>query len=177
MANINDFKSRLAGGGARANQFRVILPPPVGQVTAAINTEQFAFLCRSASLPGQTLAEIAIPFRGRTLYVAGERTFETWTTSVFNDTDFGIRREIERWMNGINDLVNNTGATNPADYRVDMIVQQLDRDDTILHQYVLEGCYPQALGAIELAYDTNDAIEQFDITWRYDTFRVTGINL
>ena len=59
MANINDFKSRLAGGGARANQFRVILPPPVGQVTAAINTEQFAFLCRSASLPGQTLAEIA----------------------------------------------------------------------------------------------------------------------
>ena len=76
MANINDFKSRLAGGGARANQFRVILPPPVGQVTAFINTEQFAFLCRSASLPGQTLAEIAIPFRGRTLYVAGERTFE-----------------------------------------------------------------------------------------------------
>ena len=104
MANINDFKSRLAGGGARANQFRVILPPPVGQVTAAINTEQFAFLCRSASLPGQTLAEIAIPFRGRTLYVAGERTFDTWTTSVFNDTDFGVRREVERWMNGINDL-------------------------------------------------------------------------
>ena len=116
MANINDFKSRLAGGGARANQFRVILPPPVGQVTAAINTEQFAFLCRSASLPGQTLAEIAIPFRGRQLYVAGERTFEVWTTTVFNDTDFGVRREVERWMNGINDLVNNTGATNPADY-------------------------------------------------------------
>ena len=104
MANINDFKSRLAGGGARANQFRVILPPPVGQVTAAINTEQFAFLCRSASLPGQTLAEIAIPFRGRQLYVAGERTFEVWTTTVFNDTDFGVRREVERWMNGINDL-------------------------------------------------------------------------
>ena len=128
-------------------------------------------------MPGQTLAEIAIPFRGRQLYVAGERTFDVWTTSVFNDTDFGVRREVERWMNGINDLVNNTGATNPADYRVDMIVQQLDRDDTILHQYVLEGCYPQSLGAIELAYDTNDTIEQFDIIWRYDTFRVTGINL
>ena len=46
MANINDFKSRLAGGGARANQFRVILPPPVGQVTAAINTEQFEITWR-----------------------------------------------------------------------------------------------------------------------------------
>ena len=96
---------------------------------------------------------------------------------VFNDTDFAIRREMERWMNGINDTVNNTGATNPADYRVDMIIQQLDRDDTVLHQYTLEGCFPRAIGAIELAYDTNDTIEQFDITWRYDTFRVTGINL
>ena len=58
-----------------------------------------------------------------------------------------------------------------------MIVQQLDRDDTVLHQYTLEGCFPQALGAIELAYDTNDSIEEFEITWRYDTFRVSGINL
>ncbi len=177
MPNINDFKSRLAGGGARANQFRVILPPPLGNVTAAVNTEQFSFMCKAASLPGQALTEIGVPFRGRTLYIAGEREFEVWTTTVFNDTDFAIRREIERWMNGINDTVNNTGATNPADYRVDMIIQQLDRDDTVLHQYTLEGCFPQTLGAIELAYDTNDSIEEFEITWRYDTFRVSGINL
>ena len=65
MANINDFKARLAGGGARANQFRVILPPPVGVVTAGINTEQFSFLCKATSLPGQELTEIAVPFRGR----------------------------------------------------------------------------------------------------------------
>ena len=76
------------------------------------------------------------------MYLAGERTFETWATTVLNDTDFSIRREVERWMNGINDTVNNTGATNPVDYRVDMIVQQLDRDDTVLHQYTLEGCWP-----------------------------------
>ena len=60
MANINDFKARLAGGGARANQFRVILPPPVGAVTAAINTEQFSFLCKAASLPGQTIGETEV---------------------------------------------------------------------------------------------------------------------
>ena len=176
MANINDFKSRLAGGGARANQFRVILPPPVGQVTAAINTEQFAFLCRSASLPGQTLAEIAIPFRGRQLYVAGERTFEVWTTSVFNDTDFGVRREVERWMNGINDLVNNTGATNPADYRVDMIVQQLDRDDTILKTYILRNCFPTTIGEITLETANQDAIETFDVTWKYQHLEASGVN-
>jgi hypothetical protein len=175
MANINDFKARLAGGGARANQFRVILTPPAG-VAAAINPENFSFLCRAASLPGQTIGEVTVPFRGRTLYVAGEREFEAWTSTVLNDTDFAIRREIERWMNGINETVQNTGATNPSDYRTEMLIQQLDRDDTILHQYILQGCWPQSLGAIELSYDTNDAIEEFEITWRYDTFTVSGIN-
>ena len=105
MANINDFKSRLAGGGARANQFRVILPPPVGVVTAGINTEQFSFLCKATSLPGQELTEIAVPFRGRNLYVAGEREFAEWTTMVFNDTDFAIRRDFKV----VADETNNTG--------------------------------------------------------------------
>ena len=176
MANINDFKARLAGGGARANQFRVILPPPVGVVTAAINTEQFSFLCKATSLPGQELTEIAVPFRGRNLYVAGEREFAEWTTTVFNDTDFSIRREMERWLNGINDTVNNTGATNPADYRVDMIVQQLDRDDTVLKSYILRNCNPTATDDIALSYETANAIEEFTVTWRYSHFEASGVN-
>ena len=176
MANIDDFKANLIGGGSRANQFRVTVTPPPG-IAIGLDVRRASFLVSASQIPASTLGEIAVPFRGRNLYVAGEREFAEWTTMVFNDTDFAIRREMERWMNGINDTVNNTGATNPADYRVDMIIQQLDRDDTVLHQYTLEGCFPRAIGAIELAYDTNDAIEEFEITWRYDTFRVSGINL
>lgn len=175
MASINDFKARLQGGGARANQFQVIVTAPTG-VAAAINPIEFTFMCRAASLPGQTIGEIAVPFRGRQLYVAGEREFESWTTTVLNDTDFSIRREMERWMNGINETVQNTGAVNPSDYRTDVRVVQLDRDDFPLHSYKLEGCWPQSLGAIELSYDANDAIEEFEITWRYDAFTVLSIN-
>ena len=176
MANINDFKARLAGGGARANQFRVILPPPVGAVTAAINTEQFSFLCKAASLPGQTIGETEVKFRGRNLYLAGERTFETWATTVLNDTDFSIRREVERWMNGINDTVNNTGATNPVDYRVDMIVQQLDRDDTVLKSYIFRSAYPLTVGTIELTNAEATEIETFEVTWRYQHFEPSGVS-
>ena len=82
-------------------------------------------------------------FRGRQLFLAGDRTFETWTTTVLNDTDFAIRNGMERWMNGINDLDTNTGVTNVTDYTVDMVVQQLDRDDTVLKQYTLTSCWPQ----------------------------------
>ena len=170
MANINDFKARLAGGGARANQFRVILPPPVGVVTAAINTEQFSFLCKATSLPGQELTEIAVPFRGRNLYVAGEREFAEWTTPVFNDTDFSIRREMERWLNGINNMSDNEGLVNPADYQVDAFVDQLDRNGNLIKSYTFRGMFPTTLDDIGLDYATNNAVESFTATHRYQYF-------
>jgi len=104
------------------------------------------------------------------LYLAGDRTFETWSTTVFNDTDFMIRNALERWMNGINDLANATGLSNVRDYTADMIVEQLNRDDQVIKTYVLRNCWPTAIAAIELNMDTVSEIETFDITWRYTTF-------
>ena len=105
MPNINDFKAKLRGGGARANQFRVTMPFP-GYAAVGGETENMSFLCTSTTLPGMTVAEVAIPFRGRELYVAGDRTFATWTTTILNDTNFLIRNAYERWLNGINKCVN-----------------------------------------------------------------------
>ena len=61
MPNINDFKSRLAGGGARANQFKVTMPFP-GYAAVGGETSDLAFLCTSTSIPGQNLGTIAVPF-------------------------------------------------------------------------------------------------------------------
>ena len=95
MPNINDFKSKLKGGGARANQFRVVMPFP-GFAQLGGETETMSFLCHSTSLPGMTIAEVPVPFRGRELYVAGDRTFATWATTILNDNDFKIRRPSEK---------------------------------------------------------------------------------
>lgn len=169
MATIDQFKAQLIGGGARANQFRVILNTPSGIATGLIAANA-QFMIRSAALPGQTITEIPIQFRGRQLYLAGDREFETWTTTVLNDTDFAIRNGIERWMNGINDLQTNTGVTNVTEYTADMVVQQLDRDDAVLKQYVLTSCWPTAISAIDLNMDTASEVETFEITWRYTSF-------
>ena len=169
MATIDQFKAQLIGGGARANQFRVILNTPSGIATGLIAANA-QFMIRSASLPGQTIAEIPIQFRGRQLYLAGDREFETWTTTVLNDTDFNVRNGMERWMNGINNLQTNTGVTNVTEYTADMVVQQLDRDDAILKQYTLTSCWPTAISAIDLNMDTASEIETFEITWRYTSF-------
>ena len=169
MANINDFKSRLKGGGARANQFKVTLPFP-GYASVGGETSDMAFLCTATSTPASTVTETPIAFRGRTLYVAGDRTFDVWTTSVLNDTDFKIYRACERWLNGINNMTDNEGLTNPSDYQVDAFVDHLDRNGTTLKSWTFRGLFPTALPGIALSYGDNNTVETFDVTWRYQYF-------
>ena len=163
MPNINDFKSKLRGGGARANQFRVTMPFP-GFSSVGGETEQMSFLCSSTSLPGMTIGEVTIPFRGRELYVAGDRTFATWTTTILNDTDFLIRKAYERWLNGINNMSDNEGLVNPADYQVDAFVDQLDRNGNMIKTYTFRGMFPTTIDDIALDYRTNNAVETFTAT-------------
>ena len=176
MAQIDDFKAQLIGGGARANQFRVTITPPSG-IATGLDVRRASFLCRASSLPAFTLPEIAIPFRGRNIYVAGDRTFDDpWTTTFLNDTDFALRTSLELWSNGINDLAEATGVIAAADYQTDLTVQQLDRDDTVLKTYIFRSAWPTSISTIDLSADSADAIEQFVCTWRYQHFEASAVN-
>ena len=176
MAQIDDFKANLIGGGARSNQFRVTITPPTG-IAIGLDVRRTSFLVRASNLPGQVLNPIAIPFRGRQIYIAGDRTFDDpWNVTFMNDTDFMIRNAIERWMNGINDLADATGVTAPSDYQTDLQVDQLDRDDTVLKTYVFRNAWPVSVGQIDLSNEHNDVIEQFDVTWRYQHFEASDVN-
>ena len=125
LRTISNFKSKLTGGGARANLFEVVLTfPDVAQPDSAV-LEKARFLVKGANLPASNVAQIEVPFRGRVLKIAGDRTFDSWTVTVINDTDFAIRSAFERWSNTINRLSDNTGLTNPADYQADAYVYQL----------------------------------------------------
>ena len=176
MAAIDDFKANLLGGGARANQYRVTITPPPG-IAIGLDVRRTSFLVKGSSLPALTLGEIAIPFRGRSIYIAGDRTTpETWSTTFLNDTDFMIRNAMERWSNGINDLANNTGVVAPADYQTDLTVEQLDRDDTVLKSYIFRSAWPTGIAAIALDTAETTAIEDFEVTWRYQHFEASGVN-
>ena len=176
MASINDFKANLIGGGARANQFRVTITPPPG-IAIGLDVRRTSFMCKGSNLPAQELTPIEVPFRGRKIYIAGDREFsETWTTTFINDTDFMIRNALERWSNGINDLALNTGVIDPADYQTDLTVEQLDRDDTVLKTYIFRSSWPVTISSIELTSENQDALEEFECTWRYQHFVASGVN-
>ena len=176
MAAIDDFKANLIGGGARANQYRVTITPPPG-IAIGLDVRRTSFLVTASQLPASTLGEIAVPFRGRTIFVSGDRPApETWTVTFMNDTDFMIRNAMELWHNGINDFANNTGVINSADYQTDLIVEQLDRDDTVLKSYIFRSAYPLTIGAIDLSNAEATEIETFEVTWRYQHFEPSGVS-
>ena len=175
MANIDDFKANLIGGGARANQYRVTITPPSG-IAIGLDVRRASFLVTASRLPESTLGEVAVPFRGRNIYVAGDRPApETWTTTFFNDTDFMVRNAMERWHNGINNFADNTGVTNAADYQTDLFVEQLDRDDTILKTYIFRSAFPVSVGQIDLTNEETTTIETFEVQWRYQHFEPSSV--
>jgi len=164
MANIDNFKAKLTGGGARPNLFKVICNFPA---EAEGDAELASFLIKGAGLPASVIAPIEVPYRGRKLKVAGDRTFEPWTITVINDEGFVIRNAFERWMNSINEHINNVGLINPNDYQTDMTVQQLGKDDSVLKTIDLKGVFPTNLSQIELNYETNDTIEEYTVELQY----------
>ena len=165
LRTISDFKSKLTGGGARPNLFEVELafPSAAKPDNESEVLEKARFLVKAAALPASTIANIDIPFRGRILKIAGDRTFETWTITVMNDVDFSIRSAFEKWMNIINKMSDGTGIANPALYQKDAVVKQLDRDGSLLRSYKFWDIFPTNLSTIDLSYDTTDTIQEFTV--------------
>ena len=204
MANlrtITNFKSALRGGGARPNLFEVdITGWPGGENMGNFGNdakEEFQFLCKAAALPSSNITPIEIPFRGRTLKVAGDRTFDTWTITIINDENFRLRTKFEQWMNGINKLTDGSGATNPGSYMGNAVVHQLGRGanqgrnattnsgggdgssgrDNIspLRTYYFSDIFPTEVSEIGLSYDSTDTIEEFTVTFQVQ-YWVAGAN-
>ena len=167
MANINDFKTHLSTGGARANQFQVSLNFP-NITDGIVAATQGRFLCNAASLPSSTIGNIEVPYRGKIVNVAGERTFDNWSVTVINENSFSIRSAFERWMDVINHNSTLGGRIDPNRYQVQMQVTQLDRNGTPLMTYEFHDAYPINIGAIALSYGDSNAIEEFTVDFQYN---------
>jgi len=186
---ITNFRSQLFGGGARPNLFSVELTLPTGanqSLTGIVTTpanfsERLSFLCKAAALPASNISPIEVPFRGRTLKVAGDRTFDTWTITVINDSDFYLRTIFEQWMGSIGQHQTHGGFQNPAAYQSNATVKHLGRqpqgvgpasglgtvtDETVIATYSFEGIFPTNVAQIDLSYDTTDTIEEFTVEFQ-----------
>lgn len=166
---VDSFKAALTGGGARANQFMVQLTFPAFALDG-VAISQSQFLVTAAELPGQQIGKTNTFYRGREVKLAGDRTFAPWTITVINDAQMNIRRSLERWMNGINGLIDNSGYLNPFEYQVDVTVSQLDRNNEELKTYILYDVMPVDLSPIQVNFGDNDRIEEYTVTFEIQDF-------
>ena len=181
---IVDFRSKLTGGGARSNLFEVSIeyPTNMGLDTSSDGAKATGeFLIKAAEIPASNLGNIPVPFRGRVLPVAGDRTFDPWTVTVINDEFFTVRDAMEKWSNFINDIQTSQGEVNPENYQTSATVKQLSRDGgnnpgdiDVLREYRFEGIYPNVVSSIPLDYGATDQIEEFQVTFNYLFYSVTG---
>ena len=169
--NIDQFKTRgLQYGGARPALFNVtVTPPPVVGIDLT-SVSKFEFTARTASLPESNMEAIQVPYFGRKIKIAGDRTFADWRVTVMNDEDFGVRSMFEKWSNAMNKHVNNTrlGGLNVENYKSTMEVFQYSKDGSILRSYQIIGAFPTVIDAIDLDWDTTNAVETFNVGFAYD---------
>ena len=182
--SLSAFKSRLVGGGARPNLFEVELTTFPDAASGWDNNaaDRFRFLCKSAALPASNIAQIDVPFRGRIFKVAGDRTVDTWTVTVINDENFGLRYAFETWVESMAKLSNNMGATNPDAYMTGATVYQLGRgkefssqdnsggNNVVLAQYNFIDIFPTNVSQIDLSYDNGDQIEEFTVEFQVNSW-------
>jgi hypothetical protein len=167
--NINQFKSELVGGGARPTLFQVQITNPV----APGADFKVPFMVRAAGIPESTLGQYTVPYFGRQVKYAGDRTFADWTVTVINDEDFAIRNAMEAWSNFINSHDSNTRAL-PQQYKSTGLITQYSKDGSALRTYVFEGMYPVTIDGIQMDWSQTDTIEEFGVTFQYDLWRVEG---
>jgi hypothetical protein len=177
LSNVSQFLQTI-GQGVKPNMFLVDIQFPDSLKKGGEDLNLTNILCKSAALPGSNLGVIEVPFRGRTVKIAGDRTFDTWTATFFNDKDFKLRAFFEEWANNINTHEANTAPlftpSTTSGYMADLRVDQLEKDSStegaVLRSYTLKYCFPTNVSPIDLAYDSNDQIEEFTVEWQYSYF-------
>lgn len=171
--NVNEMRSQLTLGGARNSLFQVIINNPSNSVADL----KVPFLVKAAQIPASTLGIIEVPYYGRKVRLAGDRTFAEWTVTVINDEDFLIRNAMEQWSNQIQSHQGNLrtfGGASPSLYKSQAQVTQFSKTGIPIRTYNFNGIFPTEVSPIEVNWETTDTIEEFTVTFQYDWWEVVG---
>jgi hypothetical protein len=170
--NINTFRQKL-NGGSKANLFRIEIEPET--LVDGVDLSNLSILCKSGAIPAFTLGVIEVPFRGRRIKIPGDRTYADWTATIVNDDSQNVRKSFDNWMKNIIDVDGENSLRDGTDsYRCKITVKQLRPDGTVARVYDLIDAFPTDVSAIDLSYDTTDAVQEFTVTFQYHYLDVGG---
>ena len=167
--NIQNFRNAMQYDGQRPNLFRVKIPTK-GNMFNGTDLELFA---KATSIPGATIGTVIVPYVGREVILAGNRTFPEWTITVINDETFAARSQFENWMDFINGHSLNTrkAGSGSGDYAHKAVVEQFSKkgpSTSVTATYEFVNLFPTDLSEITLDWGDNDTVEEYTVTFSYD---------
>ena len=180
--NVSKLKAALAKGGARPSlfQFEVTGAP----LTTPSSLTNIKYYCQVSALPPLTLTPIEKMYFGRTVKIPGDIVFGDLTTTIYQTEEGNERFSIESWMDDINGHVDNVSSLEAkttsfmAKYSGVGKLTQYPKSGSlaakILSTVVFVDMWPQSVTEIALSYDTASDIEQFDVTWAYNYYTMSG---
>ena len=164
--DLDSFRNKMQDGGARPSLFEMEINFPVGGPGGQNDTENARFLTKISEIPGSTVGVITVPYFGRQLKIAGDRTFATLSVTVLNDEAYELRSKFEQWMAKIAAHESSIGTRALGFYQVDLALRQLTRGGGNSATYIFAGAFPTTLGTIALDW-SSEAIEEYTVEFQY----------
>lgn len=180
IANIENFLDNgLALNGARPNRFNVVVSIPQqleldGNLNNGITvSRKLSFTCHATSIPAMKIGVVNAPYFGRFVKLDGDRTWDDWSIRVMLDTDYSTRNLFEAWSNFMNQVEKNTTLAKVVNgsgqtYKGTFDIYHYDMSDQVIAHYTLIGAWPAEIGAIDLGWERNNIISEFDVRIAYD---------
>lgn len=170
--SINDFKAHgLQFNGARPALFEVNFNGTAPLLGDTLFATKHQYMIKAASLPASIIDAVDVPYFGRKVKYAGDRTFANWAVTVMNDEDFVIRRAFEKWHALINSMEPNLMdpiAFAGLQYKQDAVIYQYGKQGNVIAGYNFVGMFPINVQAIATDWEATNQIEQFQVEFAFD---------
>lgn len=129
----------------------------------------FAFTCKSADFPEDTIGTIEVPYMGRKVKFFGDRQYSDWNTTLIVDNEWSVYHALYDWHVSMNGPRNIIGASrNMNDYKANAYVTCYGNDGQSNITAYLVGLWPSSIQTINLDWDTTDTAMEVQVTWAYD---------
>jgi len=152
----------------------------LARLASTANSRDLTRQALTVDRPNLSFEEVAIHRYNSTAYVAGKHSWQTLALAIQDDitglASLAIQGQLETQQRLIGgDLPGNwlnAGSTG-SDYKFGLKMDMLDRNEGVVEQWLLEGCWIQTANYGNLDYSDGSGAAQIDLTIRFDHARQT----
>ena len=170
LNSINDLKAAISRGNglAATNRFNVIMTPTRG---IASIPQEFTILCENASFPGKQILTADYGLLRQTEKMPTGYMNEEVVFTFLLTNQYSMKRIFESWLDTVLN-VNRYRAAYKNDYSADVVIQQLDKENTVVYEVKLKEAFPITVSAIGFDNAAENSVQKMTVTMAFTDYEV-----